>query len=307
MRNKPYIRLLYCLLIGSVLLACSKAPKGVLPEKKMQEVLVDMSLAEALIGSNYREYNDLPKKHALYQSIFDKYGITEALYDSSLVWYGKNLDVYMRVQDKVLAELNKRKKALGDIQPDASPSTRNDSVNIWNRFDYLVFSPQASYNGIYFDFAPDGGYAPGSSFVLSMDVWGLNKQMTQAPVVRLSVEQSDTTYTAMRYLNHNGSNELMVTSGPMKFVRRVYGYIRLERSRDEFNKIYIDSIRLMKYNYGTDVKLSGKTVPALIVPKDTLRAPAVVHWKDSKGAPGPSDNASQTPRVTGTGTSEKKK
>lgn len=300
MRNKPYIRLLYCILIGSIAVACRKAPDGVLPERKMQQVLVDMSLAEALIGSNYREYNDLTKKHAIYQSVFDKYGITEAVYDSSLRWYGKNLDEYMRVQDKVLAELNKRKKALGDIQPDATPATRSDSVNIWNRFDYLVFSPQASYNGIYFDFVPEGGYAPGSSFVLSMDVWGLNERMTQAPVVRLSVEQSDTTFTAMRYLNHNGLNELLITSGPTKFVRRVYGYIRLEKSRDEFNKIYVDSIRLMKYNYGTEVKLAGETIPRLVVPKDTLRAPAVVNRKGSDRSPAPSDNQAQVSRPAGT-------
>lgn len=264
------LRAVAVLALWGGLTACSKVPDGVLSERKMQEVLVDMSLAEALIGSDYKSYMELPKKNAVYRSIFEKHGITQAEYDSSLIWYGKNLDIYMRVQDKALAELNKQKKALGNIQPDATPSSRKDSVNIWNRFDYLTFSPQSSYNGVYFDFVPDGGYPAGSSFVLSMNVWGLNRQMTQAPVVRMSVEQPDTTFTVVHYLTHNGLNELLVNSRPLKRVERVYGYIRLDRSPDEFYKVYIDSIRLVKYNYGTTVRLPEADASDVVVPKDTL-------------------------------------
>lgn len=256
------------------MIACSKVPSGVLSEKKMKEVLIDMHLAEAMINSNYKEYNTYEKKAALYKSVFDKHGVTEADYDTSLVWYGRNLDIYMRVYDGVIAELNAKKKALGDIQPDAAPNTGQDSVNIWNRFDYLTFSPQSPYNGVYFNFVPQGGYKAGSSFVLSLEVWGLNKQMTQAPEVRLSVEQSDTTFTAMRYLTHDGLNELIVKSLPLQTIKRVYGYIRLKASGDRYYKIYMDSIRLMRYNYGTNVVLNAEDMPQLIFPKDTL-------WADS--------------------------
>lgn len=275
MRKKLNIYLFAGLMAFVVMLSCSKAPNGILPEKKMKEVLIDMHLAEAMINSDYKEYNTNEKKKALYQSVFDKHGIAEADYDSSLVWYGRNLDVYMQVYDGVLAELNARKKSLGDIQPDAAPTTNQDSVNIWNRFDYLTFLPHSPYNGVYFDFVPQGGYKAGSTFVLAMDVWGLNKTMTQAPEVRLSVEQSDTTFTTMRYLTHDGLNQLMVKSRAIKPVRRVYGYIRLKASDDEYYKIYIDSIRLMRYNYGTDIQLDKETLPDMIFPKDTLWADPV--------------------------------
>lgn len=276
MRNKLYIYFFAGIMAFGLTVACSKAPRGVLSERKMKEVLIDMNLAEAMVSSNYREYNSTGKKEALYKSVFDKHAITQAEYDSSLVWYGKNLDIYMQVCDGVLAELNKRKKALGDIQPDAAPTTNQDSVNIWNRFDYLTFYPKAPYNGVYFDFAPKGGYQAGSTFVLAMEVWGLNNKMTQAPEVRLSVEQADTTFTSMRYITHDGLNELMVKSRPIKKISRVYGYIRLKHSEDVFYKIYIDSIRLMKYNYGTDVKLLKENAPQLIFPKDTLWADVIL-------------------------------
>lgn len=291
--------------------ACSKAPSGVLSERKMKDVLVDMQLAEAVIGTNYKEYNDAEKKQALFRSVFLKHGITQAEYDSSLVWYGRNLDVYMKVYDVVLAELNQRKKDLGDIQPDASPSSNRDSVNVWNRFSYLTFLPQAPYNGVYFDFVPSGGYPAGSAFVLSLDVWGVHRGMTVAPEVRLSLEQPDTTVTEMRYITHDGLSELAVRGKATEKVNRVYGYIRLQKSDDAFYKIYIDSIRLVKYNYGTEFSLHEDSAGPLIFPKDTLWADRLRVKRDSaavkkaavSAAAGvvPEAGSGDVPAVAGTG------
>lgn len=281
MRSKLKVYFFVVLAVFGVVAGCSKAPSGVLAERKMKEVLVDMHLAEAMIGSESKVYNTPEKKQALYLSVFEKHGITEAEYDSSLVWYGRNLDVYMQVYEMVLSELNLNKKALGDIQPDATPSSNQDSVNIWNRFAYLSFLPKAPYNGVYFDFVPEGGYPAGSSFVLSFRLWGLNKYMTEAPEVRISVEQPDTTITAMRYITYDGLNELLVKANPVAKVKRVYGYIRLKKSDDEFYKVYINDIRLMKYNYGTEVQLVKDSVPAVIFPADTLWADPVRMRLDS--------------------------
>ncbi|MCC8172480.1 MAG: DUF4296 domain-containing protein [Parabacteroides sp.] len=264
--------------------ACSKAPSGILSERKMKDVLVDMQLAEAVIGTNYKEYADAGKKEALFRSVFKKHGITQAEYDSSLVWYGRNLDVYMKVYDVVLAELNQRKKELGDIQPDASPSSNQDSVNVWNRFSYLTFLSDAPYNGVYFDFVPAGGYPAGSAFVLSFDVWGLHRGMTVAPEVRLSLEQPDTTVTEMRYITHDGLSELAVRGKATEKVKRVYGYIRLQKSDDVFYKVYIDRIRLIKYNYGTGFSLHEHTAEPLIFPNDTLWAERLRLKRDSVAA-----------------------
>lgn len=295
MRNKRNIgRFLSIFLLTAFVAACSKAPSGVLSERKMKDVLVDMQLAEAVIGTNYKEYAEAEKKEALFRSVFKKHGITQAEYDSSLVWYGRNLDVYMKVYDVVLAELNQRKKDLGDIQPDASPSSNRDSVNVWNRFSYLTFLPDAPYNGVYFDFVPAGGYPAGSAFVLSFDVWGVHRGMTVAPEVRLSLEQPDTTVTEMRYITHDGLNELAVRGKATEKVNRVYGYIRLQKSDDVFYKVYIDRIRLVKYNYGTEFSLHEDTAGPLIFPKDTLWAERLRMKRDSVGA-----KKNKPPKVAG--------
>ena len=140
MRNKLH-RYGVVLLLGTLLVACSKVPDGILSEKKMQAVQVDMQLAEAMINLDSKEFSDNARKEALYQSIFRKYDITQAEYDSSLVWYGRHLDIYMKVYDRVLADLNERQKALGDVQASAAPVSKQDSVDIWPRRTSLRLEP----------------------------------------------------------------------------------------------------------------------------------------------------------------------
>ena len=74
------------LLATTLLAACSKVPDGILSEKKMQGVLTDMLLAEAMVNVDYNTYKSDTMKLALYESVFRKHDITQAVYDSSLVW-----------------------------------------------------------------------------------------------------------------------------------------------------------------------------------------------------------------------------
>ncbi len=60
-----------------------------------------MLLAEAMVNVDYNTYKSDTMKLALYESVFRKHDITQAVYDSSLVWYGRNLDIYMEVYNRV--------------------------------------------------------------------------------------------------------------------------------------------------------------------------------------------------------------
>lgn len=242
----------------TVLAACNKVPSGILSEKEMAAVMADVSLAEVMITDDYNAYIKEGAKEALFTSVFQKHHITQAQYDSSVVWYGRNIDIYVRVCDAAATELKRRKNALGDIQPDAGPVEDKDSVNIWTRRDYIIFQKNNPGIGVYFDYNPSRGYLSGSQFVFSMNVWGLTPDMAHYPVVRLSLEQQDTTTTVIEKITKDGMFEMLASSVPTKRVRRVYGYIHFDYKDSQSHKIYIDSIRLMRYNYGKEILLNGQ-------------------------------------------------
>jgi len=251
MQNSRHI-VSICLGVLLITAACSKVPKGILSEKEMQRIQTDMMLADAVIGVNYKDYNNDTAKVALYESIFLKHKITQATYDSSLVWYSKNLDIYMKVYERISADLTAQIHDLGDVQAEAAPSTRNDSVNIWPRRNYLVLSPKSVFNGVTFDIKPDRNYPSGSTFVLGMNVWGLKEGMDFYPEIRLTAEQRDTTIHIIEKITHDGYHQTILKTLPTRQVRRVYGSIWMNSVDSTYHKIYIGSLDLFRYNYGTD-------------------------------------------------------
>lgn len=249
-------------LVLFLLTTCSKVPDHILSEKKMQEVITDMHLAESIIASDYKRYDNDSIKKVLFQSVFAKHEITQADYDSSLVWYGRHLDIYLKVYDRAKIVIENQIKDLGDVQAKAAPSSNQDSINIWPRRTSAELTPKALFNGIVFDISPDVNYSSGSSFVLGMKVWGLKEGSRYYPEVRISAHQGDTIITTNQTIKKDGYQEIIVKSLPTKQVKQVYGYIRLDNADSTYYKVYLDSINLMKYNYG-----SGVTA---VVPKDTL-------------------------------------
>ena len=228
--------------------------------------MVDMQLAESMI-INSKKYGSDAEKEALYQSVFRKHKIRKADYDSSLVWYGYHLEVYMQVYDLVLAELSERQKALGDVQAMAAPVSKRDSVDIWPRRTYLTLSPDAVFNGVTVDINPEKNYPSGSTFVLGLRVWGLNKNMKEYPTIKLSANQGDTTIVVNDKILSDGYHETVLQTVPTKQVRSVFGSIRLEDEDGAatYFKIYVDSLNLMRYNYG---HYEVKDGPKKIAPKD---------------------------------------
>lgn len=251
----------YICFAGGILLlfACSKVPRGILSEKKMQAVLIDMQIAEAMVNIDYKTYQDSGYKESLYESVFRKHKITQETYDSSLVWYGKNLDIYMAIYDRIRKDLDQRITDLGDVQASAAPTAKNDSVDIWPRRPYLVFSPEAFFNGVVFDIKPERNYSSGSNFVLGLRVWGLNPNMKQRPEIRLSVQQGDTILTVNNTITKDGYYETRLQSLPTRQVKRVFGYIRLDNAGNDYYKVYADSLNLMRYNYRADFSLPADT------------------------------------------------
>lgn len=246
MRKRSF---LYGVGVAIGLVSCSPVPDSILSQKKMQAVMTDMYIAESLISADNETFKDDVQKLALYESVFRKYNITRAEYDSSLMWYARNLDIYMRVCNMVSDDFKRRIRDLGDVQRIDTEVNNNDSVDIWPRRSFLTFMPDVPFNGTTFDLKPKQPYPSGSSFVLSMEVWGINPTMSQRPEIRICVEQSDTMLVVNEKIQNDGYHEVQLKSIPTKRVRRVYGYIRLDNRDMYYHKIYMDSIRLTRYNF----------------------------------------------------------
>ena len=107
------------LLVLVLATGCSKTPKHIIEEDAMTRILVDMYKAEAVMEQEEKTfYNDSTKKR-LRQSVFMKHNVTQELYDTSLIWYAHNLDVYKTICDEVVKELEAENKRLAGLKSEA--------------------------------------------------------------------------------------------------------------------------------------------------------------------------------------------
>ena len=235
------------------LAACSRAPKGIISEKKMQKLLTDMHLADAIISSDYYSFQNDEDKKALYQSVFEKHRVTEAVYDSSLVWYGKNLDVYMQVYNMALTDVKKKIEDIeATIKPETVVNANEDMVDIWSIGKYHALYPTSLSNSLIFNFKPEEDYSSGSIFVLNLQVMGLTSGMQSPIEVHLRAEQNDTTIVVKNSITSDGYHEMILRTLAIQRVKRVYGYIRFNGSAVPYHKIYLNDLSMMKYRYGSE-------------------------------------------------------
>ena len=80
-------------------------PRGVLSNSEMRDVLYDLHRADGVIQVAGYNYSHDQEVAGYYKNVLDKHGITQAQFDSSLVWYTDNPQIFNKIYPKVLERL----------------------------------------------------------------------------------------------------------------------------------------------------------------------------------------------------------
>ena len=103
-----YILHSVCLLLSTLVASCSIRPDNVLSNKKMTDVLVDIHNAEGVLQVAGYNYGHDDEVKAYYSDILQQHGVTQAQFDSSIVWYTDHPQYFQRVYPKVIKQLQQR-------------------------------------------------------------------------------------------------------------------------------------------------------------------------------------------------------
>ena len=89
-----------------------EAPKNLIPEDKMAQILTEIHLAEARVTKLNRisqDTNRLIYKH-LEKQIFQKFKVDTAVYSTSYTYYASNPEQFAAIYKQVTKKLQQRKK-----------------------------------------------------------------------------------------------------------------------------------------------------------------------------------------------------
>ena len=224
--------LLAIALVGATLLGCSDRPKDVLSEKDMASLMADMELADAYIMGR-REFSEDSMRRLLHESVLERHGVTNAQMDSSMKWYGENLDIYVEVQEKVIDKLRHSSAKL-------MPLTGGADAGLWTYPRMMRVSPLSPDDGIVFSLSPSG-LKPGEVLELS----GRIIEPSAGIKSLIGVEYNDGTagYVTRDFSSlgeRRFTTELQTDSS--KSVNRIFGTIRSSDSNSR--QLIIDSLAM---------------------------------------------------------------
>mgnify|MGYP002738675635 CR=1 FL=1 len=122
------IKFLFFFIVAATVFSCQNRPKEVLPRKKMENLMYDMYIAEAIIDNDYHEFAQPEKKEALIDQVLRKHKISEARWDTSLSWYSDNIELYLQINDSVKARLERNKNAVEEASMQLRASETEDVI-----------------------------------------------------------------------------------------------------------------------------------------------------------------------------------
>lgn len=230
------------------LVSCNHQREGVLSKAQMTDLLVDVHKSEAVIALNYSKFPNDSTKRIIREAVFERHNITQAQFDSSLVWYGNHIEDYMEIYDQVIERLNKENEEIKTLiaQDNTQILTRaGDTVDIWKRERAHIFDAGKRENVFAFDIMADENFFHNDRFILKIHAINVPKDNNK-PHTYLAVRHDE------QNINYNwgniekeGWNELKVQCDSSIRMNTVYGYIAMPERADG-HIMYIDSIVLLR-------------------------------------------------------------
>ena len=241
-----------CAGIGLLLLcsACEQTPSHIIAPEQMETLLVDIHKAEA-IAENKAQYATNEAKEQLRQSVFDRHDVTQAQFDTSLIWYSEHMSKYSQIYEKVTARLKEEDDAVKTllVERKSSPLTRpGDSIDVWNKDPYFIVGPRLYRHVLLFNVLADDNFREDDHFLLTVNFAQLPKGTADKARLTLVIRhRNDSVYTITKEVLHDGITTLEAQAQNDR-VTRVMGSIEVPL-HPMWQESYADKISLLRIRH----------------------------------------------------------
>lgn len=225
---------------------CDNTPEYVIKEDDMVDLLVDLHKGEGVVDINHSAYRNDSVKKVLKQSIYARHGVTSEQVDTSLVWYGHNIEKYIEIYDKVIERLEAQLKD-ADVLASGEKlqvSISGDSVNVWSEKEFYRFFDKSPSNYLKFAFKKDENWENGDVYQ-----WNMYLRNRRSPILLTMVTDytDGTSDYAYKVLSQDGWVNISLPTDTAKTAKSVYGIASAEPHPGEM--MYLDSISLVRTRF----------------------------------------------------------
>lgn len=247
-------RLWMLLFVGGAMLGCSLGrPSDVIPEDTLEALLYDYHLAKVM--GDQLPYNENYKRTLYLQGALDRYGVTQADFDSSMVWYARHTEVltkiYAKVSRRMFEEQERINKQMALREQRVDSSQLGDSVDVWGWQRLIALSATPPRHIYTFSLSADTTFHDRDTLVWEVDYRSFLPTDSGKKVPRLAMGMQiiydRDTLSMARQVEAFGKHSLTLYADTLGTLREVRGFLHVNDK--DFEGILLGTgISMMRYH-----------------------------------------------------------
>ena len=240
-------------LLMFLLMACDDRPKDVLSRGKMEDVLYDYHIMQGIIDELPSEEREA-KAQDYINAVFEKHGITEAQFDSSIVYYNRHTKdlhkIYSNLKERYSTVNDEIQLVNGNNDMMAVLATGGDTTNLWNSAKLLALRNKDLLNRESFTIQADTSFRRQDQFILTLNPLFIRENQGDYDIqlhVGLSILYASGKHAGMtRMLNTSGIQQLTLQTSPDEDIKTITGFFYYRGKKTTRNLCLIDNISLVR-------------------------------------------------------------
>lgn len=253
MRNSIAIILLTVVMVG-----CKPTvPSEYIQPGELEDILYDYHVSQAMareagLGNNNYDY----KRNAYFMAVLKKYNVTEAVFDSSLVYYYSHAERLKTIYHHVAERLNDEAKVLGasvgDIGRYSQYSETGDTANIWKYETDILLIPKPTANRFDIHVKADTSFYKGDSFMFQFMSDFIYQSGPRDAYLCLVAQYEDSLTQTVSHVTVSGQTQVRLPYYRDGKLKELNGFILLNNN-DEDNDVrklmFISQIQLIRFHH----------------------------------------------------------
>jgi len=246
----------------------------------MEAILYDYHVAKAMAEVE-GDFSDTLLIVVYRKAVLKKHGVSEAEYDSSMVYYSRHADRLKTIYDHLADRLDAEAKSMGAVigangSQYAALSVNGDTANIWSADRSIVLMQHQAFNTYSFRMEADSTFHPGDRLVMSFDSEFMYQDGSRDAIASLAIKLSnDSVVSRMVRMSSSSQYKIDISDFGGLGIKSLYGYFVLNHrlvgepdSKTTIKLLHIGDIKLIRMHKADKIE-DDSEIDKDIVKKDS--------------------------------------
>ncbi|MGM9713565.1 MAG: DUF4296 domain-containing protein [Prevotella sp.] len=217
----PLLALAVSLLVAS----CMTRPSYILGESDFEDILYDIHKAHFMDINDKNGKESGAEQYALMQSILRKHGVTEATWDSTMVYYTRNANELSDIYNNLMTRLSYEADIMG-----AGYTEISDTTDIWQGEKHVLLTSNILSSCYQWSIPTDTLLEAGEKLTLKfLGLFLNNNAPRRASVVISLCLSNDSVITRHNVISQTGNYTMEITDMPGLGIKSVTGLFMIHK------------------------------------------------------------------------------